>query len=37
MSKKVNKYLLRGMVEYDEKATKKAVEENIKRGKGSQK
>lgn len=41
MGKRDNMYLLKGMVEYDEayveKATKKAVQENLKRGKGSQK
>ncbi len=40
MGKRDNMYLLRGMVEYDEayveKATRKAVQENLKDGKGSQ-
>lgn len=41
MGKRDGLYLLKGMVEYDEayveKATKKAIQEQLKRGKGSQK
>lgn len=41
MGKRDSLYLLKGMVEYDEayveKATRKRVQENLKRGKGSQK